>query len=121
MSRTCIQIRYAGGCMSVLLPNWIEQGTQPHRRKFLRLAAEHAMDYPENAENVRELIRVLDQMIESAKTEAELRNAGAESDPDNSAAQAEARRANTSLKRLQDIRRDFSQMLEKYNPNRKFD
>ena len=121
MSSTCIQIRYAGGCMSVLLPNWVEQATQPHRRKFLKLAAEHATDCPENVENVRELIRVLDQMIKDAKIEAEARNSLAEADPDNAAAQAEARRTNTSLKRLQDIRKDFTQMLEKYNPNRKFD
>lgn len=121
MSRTRIQIRYVGGCVVCSTQLGSRTLMQPHGRKFLRLAAEYATDCPENVENVRELIRVLDQMTEDAKTEAELRNAGAESDPDNAAAQAEARRANTSLKRLQDIRRDFLQMLEKYSPNRKFD
>lgn len=117
----CIQIRYDNGCMSVLLPNWVEQATQPHRRKFLKLAAEHATDCPENTENVRELMQALSQMVEAAKAEADRRNTEAELDPDSASAQSEARRANTRLKRLQDIRKDFMQMLEKYNPTRKFD
>lgn len=117
----CVQIRYDGGCMSILLPKWLEQATPSSQRKFLKLAAERATDYPENEESVREIVQILGQMVEAAKAKAERKNTEAELDPDSTTAQSEARRANTRLKRLQDIRKDFLKMLEKYNPTRKFD
>lgn len=115
----CIQIKYDGGSTSVLLPAWVEQATRPNQRKLLRLMAEHATDCPENKESVRDLEEVIDEMLADAEREAKALTAEAEAAPDKSAAQAEARRANNSLKRLKDLKADFTQAMEKYNPTRK--
>ena len=116
-----IQIRYAGGSTSLQLPHWAQDGTRPAQRKMLKLMAEHATDCPENDSDAREFYAEIVDMIEDAKREAKARTNEAESKPDNAAAQAEARRANNSLKRLLDIKSDFKQAMEKYNPTRKFD
>ena len=107
---TVIPIKYPDGCTSILLPQWFEQTTRPNRKKFLKLAAQHRTDCPENVEAVKEL----GEKINEAKKEAAVCEAYARSWPEKKDAQAEAKRAKNDLKRLQDVKTDYTAALEKY-------
>ena len=115
MSKTkVIPVRYDGGCTSILLPQWLDQTTRPNKKKFLKLAAQHRTDYPENVEAVKEFGEYLDEAIKNAKKEAAVCEAYARSWPEKKDAQADAKRAKNDLKRLQDVKTDYTAALEKY-------
>lgn len=114
MSTKVIQTRYPDGCTSILLPQWLEQGTRPNRKKFLKLAAQHRTDCTENAEQFKELGEYIDEAIKAAKKEAEVCKAYARSWPDKQEAQVEAKRAEKALKSMQETKADYTAALEKY-------
>lgn len=115
MSNTkVIPVRYDGGCTSILLPQWLDQTTRPNQKKFLKLAAQHRTDCPENVEAVKELGEYLDEAIANAKKEAAVCEAYARSWPEKKEAQTEVKRAKNALKRLQDVKTDYTAALEKY-------
>lgn len=109
-----IPIRYPDGCTSILLPQWLDQTTRQHRQKFLKLAAQHRTDCPENIEAVKELGEYIDEAIEEAEKEVAVCAAYARSWPEKKDAQADAKRAENRLKVLQRIKSDYTAAREKY-------
>ena len=75
MSTTCICVRYltrsdGEGCTSILLPNWLDSGTLPNQRGFIRLAAKFT-GYADNREQINQLHAWLTAESARAKAEAE--------------------------------------------------
>lgn len=115
MSQECIQIRHPGGCISILYPNWVEQATLTSQRKFVRFAAQHINDYPENREDIDMLQRLIENDIAALAAEAEKAKAAAEESPVKAAVPDQVRRVNTRLKRRQDLLVALHTALDKYD------
>lgn len=128
MDNTQITIRYGdkfgdnAGSTAVKLPAWLEDAPLPKINGFLKLAARHAAEYDNHAEIIR-LEAYLTKAI--AEAEAELAEAKKPRMVDSDAAkkelQAEKRRIENWIKRLQKIRENLAAALEKYYPKRKND
>lgn len=128
MDNMQITIRYGdtfgdtAGSTSVRLPAWLEDVPLPKINGFLKLAARHAGEYENHAEVIR-----LEAYITKAIAEAEAELAAAkkpravESGAAVKALQAEKRRLENWIKRLQKIRENLAAALDKYYPKRKND
>lgn len=125
MRQTTIQIRYGGkyggsaGCTTVRLPAWLEKGSLPKIKGFLKLAAQHAGEF----DNPGEIIR-LEAYLTGAIAEAEAELAAVRiprvvaSKNAEIEVRAEKRRAENKVNRLRKIRESLTAALEKYNPTR---
>ena len=114
MRDDCIQIKYEGGCTSVLLPQFFDECTLPKQRKFYKLMATWAA---ENREDVQRFRERLTEEIETAKKDVQRAEHLKTENPKEAA--AEIRLTKNRLKRLTRILADFDAAMEQYDYTKK--